>query len=222
MYVSLSFILFFNDFSTTTNCPAAPAQPVPADIADLTGNGNNNNNDNNIDVEENADSPKWKRKTKSQMDREEQFNKLLKVAQQEDHPVELALAAISKQMQRSLNEEEQDELLDELHSVASKFFREKRRRERRQVSAAQPSTSSTSNPTPPPPPLLWANERPAQIQQVPVQSNLQAPLQQSTGKIGEMLFDVSSLPPMQGYNVELVRDSEGGTYMKMKSKYILS
>ena len=201
----------FNDFSTTTNCPAAPAQPVPADIADQTGNGNNNNNDNNnIDAEENADSPKHKRKTKSQIDREEQFNKLLKVAQQEDHPVELALAAISKQMQRSLNEEEQDKLLDELRSVASTFFREKRRGERRQVSSTQPSTS-TSNPTPPPQPLLWANERPAQIQ-VPVQ---QAPLQQSTGEIGEMLFDVSSLPPMQGYNVELVRDSEGGTYMKM-------
>ena len=130
------------------------------------------------------------------------------MAQQEDHPVELALAAISKQMQRSLNEEEQDELLDELRSVASTFFREKRRRERRQVSSAQPSTS-TSNPTPPPPHLLWANERP--IQQV-IQ---QAPLQQSTGEIGEMLFDVSSLPPMQGYNVELIRDSEGGTYMKM-------
>ena len=113
-------------------------------------------------------------------------------------------------MQRSLNEEEQDKLLDELCSVASTFFREKRR-ERRQVSSAQPSTS-TSNPTPPPPPLLRANERPAQIQQVPVQ---QAPLQQSTGESGEMLFDVSSLPPMQGYNMELVRDSEGGTYMKM-------
>ena len=164
----------FNDFSTTTNCPAAPAQPVPAGIANQTGNGNNNNNDNNnIDAEENADSPKRKWKTKSQIDREEQFNKLLKVAQQEDHPVELALAAISKQMQRSLNEEEQDELLDELHSVASTVFREKRRRERRQVSSAQPSTS-TSNPTPPPPSLLQANERPAQIQQVPVQ---QAPLQ---------------------------------------------
>ena len=96
MYVSLSFILFFNDFSTTTNCPAAPAQPVPADIANQTGNGNNNNNDNNnIDAEENADSPKWK---------QEQFNKLPKVTQQDDHPVELALAAISKQMQRSLNE----------------------------------------------------------------------------------------------------------------------
>ena len=125
--------------------------------------------------------------------------------------MELALPAISKQMQRSLNEEEQDELLDELRSVASTFFREKRRRERRQVSSVQPSTS-TSNPTLPPPPLLWANERPAQIQQVLVQ---QTPLQQSTGEIGEMLFDVSSLPPMQGYNMELVRESKGGTYMKM-------
>ena len=66
MYISLSFVLFFNDFSTTKNCPAAPAQPVPADIANQTGNGNNNNNDNNnIDAEEHADSPKHKWKTKS-------------------------------------------------------------------------------------------------------------------------------------------------------------
>ena len=168
---------------------------MPADIADQTGNGSNNNNDNsNIDVEENADSPKCKWKTKSQIDREEQFNKLLKVAQQEDHPVELALAAISKQMQRSLNEEEQDKLLDELRSVASTFFREKRRRERRQVSSTQPFTS-TSNPTPPPPPLLWENKRPAQIQQVPVQ---QAPLQQSTGEIGEMLLMCLLCHPYKG------------------------
>ena len=160
--------------------------------------------------EENADSPKRKWKTKSQIDREEQFNELLKVAQQEDHPVELVLATISKQMQRSLNEEEQDELLDGLCSVASTFFREKRRREGRQVSSTQPSTS-TSNPTPPPPPCVMGKWE-TQIKQVLVQ---QAPLQQSTGEIGEMLFDVSSLPPMQGYNVELVRDSEGGTYMKM-------
>ena len=102
----------FKYCSTTTNCPPAPPQQIPEDQA-----GNNNNNDNNIqnNADENQeDTPPQKWKTKSQQDRDEQFNKLLKVAQQEDHPVVLGLALISKQMQRSLNEEEQDELLDEL------------------------------------------------------------------------------------------------------------
>ena len=85
---------------------------MPADPEDQAGN-NNDNIQNNAD-ENQEDTPPWKRKTKSQQDKDEQFNKLLKVAQQEDHPVELGLASISKQMQRSLNEEEQDELLDEL------------------------------------------------------------------------------------------------------------
>ena len=82
---------------------------------------------------------------------------MLKVAQQEDHPVELGLASISKQMQRSLNEEEQDELFDELRAVASNYFREKRRRQRREVSSVVPSIS-TALLTPPPPPLLQVNE----------------------------------------------------------------
>ena len=94
---------------------------------------------------------------------------MLKVAQQEDHPVELGLALISKQMQRSLNEEEQNELLDELRAVASNYFREKRRRQRREVSSVVPSIS-TALLTPPPPPLLQVNER-RPLQQV--QQNLQ-------------------------------------------------
>ena len=79
------------------------------------------------------------------------------------------------------------------------------------MSSAVPSTSNAL-PTPPPPPLLQANERrPLQVQQ-----NLEENVQKATtSELGDMLFDVSSLPPMQGYNVELVRDSDGGTYMKM-------
>ena len=182
---------------------------MPADPEGQALN-NNDNTQNNAD-ENQEDTPPWKRKTKSQQDRDEQFNKLLKVAQQEDHPVELGLASISKQMQRSLNEEEQDELLDELRAVASNYFREKRR-QRREVSSVVPSIS-TALLTPPPPPLLQVNER-RPLQQV--QQNLQENVQQATtSELGDMLFDVSSLPPMQGYNVELIRDSDGGTYMKM-------
>ena len=51
------------------------------------------------------------------MAREEQFNKLLKIAQVDDHPVELALSAIGKQMIRSLADDEQDELLEELRNL---------------------------------------------------------------------------------------------------------
>ena len=114
-------------------------------------------------------------------------------------------------MQRSLNEEEQDELLDELRAVASNYFREKRKREMMEVSSAVQSTSNAL-PTPPSPPLLRANER-RPLQQV---QNLQEQVQQETrSELGEVLFDVSSLPPIQGYNMELIRDSNGGTYMKM-------
>ena len=110
---------------------------------------------------------------------------------------------------------EQDELLDELRAVASNYFREKRKRERMETSSALQSTSNAL-PTPPSPPLLRANEQ-RPLQQV--QQNLQEQVQQETrSEIGEVLFDVSSLPPMQGYNVELMRDSNGGTYMKMYSK----
>ena len=85
---------------------------MAADPEDQAGNNNDNIQNNADENQEDTAPQKWK--TKSQQDRDEQFNKLLKVAQQEDHPVELGLASISKQMQRSLNEEEQDELLDEL------------------------------------------------------------------------------------------------------------
>ena len=67
-----------------------------------------------------------KRKTKSEAACEEQFNKLLKIAQQEDHPVELVLLGIAKQIIKTLDSDEQDELLDEIQGVSSRFFRQKR------------------------------------------------------------------------------------------------
>ena len=39
--------------------------------------------------------PGKKRKTKSESSRDEQLNKLLKIAQQEDHPVELVLGGLA-------------------------------------------------------------------------------------------------------------------------------
>ena len=155
------------------------------------------------------DTPR-KRKTKTQQEKDEQFNKLLKIAQTDDHPLELALAAISKQMQRSLNEEEQDELLDELRAVASSYFREKQRSKRSAASAAI-SHPPVPLQTPPPPPLQHASEMVAQPQPQQAVQNIH---QTDVGH-GDILFEMGDLAPMQQYNMEIVRDSTGGTYMKM-------
>ena len=185
--------------STTTNCPAPP--PRPEENTDADGS-------NDAEVGE-EDTPR-KRKTKSQQEKDEQFNKLLKIAQTDDHPVELALAAISKQMQRSLNEEEQDELLDELRAVASSYFREKRKSKRSAASAAI-SHPPVPLQTPPPPPLRHASEMVAQPQPQQAVQNIH---QTDVGH-GDILFEMGDLAPMQQYNMEIVRDSTGGTYMKM-------
>ena len=96
--------------------------------------------------------PGKKRKTKSEAAHEEQFNKLLKIAQEEDHPVELVLGDIAKQIIRTLDSDEQDELLDEIQGVSSRFFRQKRQCLR----AAKNTSNTTVNVNadlPPPPPL---------------------------------------------------------------------
>ena len=91
-----------------------------------------------------------KRKTKSEAAREEQFNKLLKIAQQEEHPVELVLSGLAKQIIRTLDRDEQDELLDEIQVVSSRHFREKRQR----GGAAKNTCNTTLNANLPPPPPL--------------------------------------------------------------------
>ena len=184
--------------STTTNCPAPPR---PEANADADGS-------NNAEVGE-EDTPR-KRKTKSQQEKDEQFNKLLKIAQTEDHPVELALAAISKQMQMSLNEEEQDELLDVLQAVASSYFREKRKLKKQAASAAITHPAVPLQ-TPPPPPLRHASEMVLQPQPQQAVQNIH---QTDVGR-GDILFEMGDMAPMQQYNMEIVHDSTGGTYMKM-------
>ena len=81
----------------------------------------------NADAEDDEVSATRKRKTKSEIAHEEQFNKLLKIAEQEDHPVDLALSAIGKQMIRTLTTDEQDELLEDIRCVSDKYFRECRK-----------------------------------------------------------------------------------------------
>ena len=141
-------------------------------------------------------------KTKSEAAREEQFNKLFKIAQQEDHPVELVLGGIAKQIIRTLDSDEQDELLDEIQGVSSRFFRQKRQRLR----AAKNTSSTTVNADlPPPPPLTAAGQG---------QNGLQVAQVNEVGT-GDILFDVSDMPHLQQYSIEYVRSEEGATYMKI-------
>ena len=61
-------------------------------------------------------------KTKTQAECDNNIEKIMKIAQVEGHPVELALTAVAKQMIRTLNADEQDELLDEIQIVSVKYF----------------------------------------------------------------------------------------------------
>ena len=63
-----------------------------------------------------------KHKTKTQAEHDNNIEKIMKIAQVEDHPVELALTAVAKQMIRTLSADEQDELLDEIQIVLAKYF----------------------------------------------------------------------------------------------------
>ena len=152
--------------------------------------------------DEDTPLPGKKRKTKSEAAHDEQFNKLLKIAQQEDHPVELVLGGIAKQMIRTLDSDEQDELLDEIQGVSSRFFRQKRQHLR----AAKNTSNTTVNADlPPPPPLTAAGQG---------QNGLQVAQVNEVGT-GDILFDVSDMPPLQQYSVEYIRSKEGATYMKI-------
>ena len=139
-----------------------------------------------------------KRKTKSQLDKEDQMDKILKLAQQEDHPVELALLAIGKKMIRTLSKDEQDELLEEIQEVQVKFFRERRKRMRLETAQKR---NQEQRLLPPPPPL----------QAGPSNAVQHAAIEEDSG----MLVEVSQLPPLEQYNVQYVREEGGATYMKL-------
>ena len=121
------------------------------------------------------------------------MDKIYKLAQAEDHPVELALIAVAKQMIRTLDADEQDELLDEIQSVSSSYFRERWKRLKRN-NAQQASSSTTS-----------AGH--------PVQSVLQ---HAEINQTGEVLVELGSLPPMEQYNMhQYMQEPDGTTYMKL-------
>ena len=101
-----------------------------------------------------------------------------------------------------MDSDEQDELLDEIQGVSSRFFRQKRQRLR----AAKNTSNTTVNADlPPPPPLTAAGQG---------QNGLQVAQVNKVGT-GDILFEVSDMPPLQQYNLEYVRSEEGATYMKI-------
>ena len=131
----------------------------------------------------------------------------MKIAQVEDHPVELALTAVVKQMIRTLSADEQDELLDEIQTVSAKYFREHRKKLKRDAEQAGPPVSVVRT-TPSPPPLTPAGQS--------VQTGLQhAEIQQLQDQV---IIEVGSLPLMDQYTsaVQYVTSPDTGTtYMQL-------
>ena len=120
----------------------------------------------------------------------------------EDHPVELVLTAVAKQMIRTLSADEQDELLDEIQTVLANYFQEWHEKLKRDAQQAGPPVSIVRA-TPPPPPLTPAGQL--------VQTGLQhAEIQQLEDQV---LVEVGSLPPMDQYGsvVQYVTSLDTGT-----------
>ena len=176
---------------------------APAPVGDDLYDGDTEVEDNNSPPQP-AEKEKvagTKHKTKTQVERDNNMEKILKLAQAEDHPVELALTAIAKQMMRTLTADEQDELLDELQAVSSRYFRERRKKNH----DTQPAVSVVrAVPTPPPPPLTPAGQ--------PVQPIQHADINQMENEV------LVELPPMNQYSntVQYVSTETGTTYMQLQ------
>ena len=192
MYILLSFAC-----STASNCPA-PRTPQANDVPEEEAEAEKQDD---ADTRSNKDKG-TKRKIKSQSNRDNNIEKIMCKAQVEDHPVELALTAIAKQMIRSLDSDEQDDLLDQIQSVSAKYFRERQQRlKRNNVQEAVQSAILRG-----PPPLTPAGQPVAQVIQ-------QAEIQQMSD---DMLVEVGSLLPLEQYNIQYVTAADtGATYMKL-------
>ena len=201
-YINVSLI---SSYSTASNCAAPVNPPPPNDVDEETEQAVQQ-----YDQQADQTTEKGtKRKTKTQNERDNNIEKILKMAQAEDHPVELALLAISRQMIRSLSSDEQDDLLEQIQAVSSAFFREHHKRLKRNV---QEPVQSAVAVVPGPPPLTPAGQ-PVGQPAVPVQQLQQAEIQQ----IGnDVLVEVGGLPPMDQYSVQYVTAPDtGATYMKL-------
>ena len=96
-------------------------------------------------------------------------------------------------------------MLDEIQVVCSRHFRDKRKRLR---AAKNTSAGTTLNADLPPPPPLTTAGQPQH------HDGLQAAQVNEVGG-GEILFEVSDMPPVGQYNLQYVRSEEGATYMKL-------
>ena len=149
-------------------------------------------------------------KSRKKMSKKQQFNielseRILNLADQ----VDLELAAIGARIKRKLNNDKIDDILDEIKEVTKAFFDRKRRWQEIAavtVKQAAPCVQPNVVIAVPPPPLV---RQPQKVQQDE---------QQSGGGGGpEVLFDITGMPPMQGYdNLEFVTDpANQNTYMKL-------
>ena len=192
-YINISF-----KFRTVSNCPPPAPAPAPAPEAAVADPVPGPSGDTD------KETTPSKRKTKSQQATDDHFEKILKLAQSEDHPVELAMQAIAKQVIRTLDDEEQDEILEQFQTMSASFFRERRRKLR---ASKKKSTASAAAAVamPPPPPLVAQPNGTVRHEAQPVEN------------MGDILFEVAGeLPPMNQYNLQYVRDEQNGTtYMKM-------
>ena len=169
-------------YSTASNCPA-PVNNAEGNAVDDVKTEVVSEERGTTQVAEKTGGTK--RKTKTQTEHDNNIEKIIKIAQVEDHPVELALTAVAKQMIRTLSPDEQDKLLDEIQTVSANYFQERRKKLKRDAQQAAPPVSVVRA-TPPPPPLTPAGQS--------VQTSLQhAEIQQLEDQV---LVEVGSLPPM--------------------------
>ena len=193
-----------SSYSTASNCPAsgnnAEVNAVDEDETEAVGSERET-------TQAAEKTGGTKRKTKTQAERDNNIDKIMKIAQVEDHPVELALTAVAKQMIRTLSPDEQDELLDEIQTVSAKYFRERCKKLKRDAPPGSPPMSVVRT-TPPPPPLTPAGQS--------VQTGLHhGDIQQLEDQV---LVEVGSLPPMDQYGnaVQYVTSPDTGTtYMQL-------
>ena len=153
-------------------------------------------------------------KSHKKVSKKQQFNielseRILNLGEKEDDQVDLELAAIGARIKRKLNSDEIDDILDEIKEVTKAFFDRKRRRQEIaavSVQQAAPCVQPNAVLAVPPPPLV---RQPQKVQQDE---------QQSGGGGGpEVLFHITGMPPMQGYNnLEFVTDpGNQNTHMKL-------
>ena len=185
-------------YSTALNFPAPMNPPPPNDAA-----GEETETVQEDEAAQPAEKEKGtKHKTKSQNEWDSNIDKIMYIAQVEDHPVELALTAIGKQMIRSLDSDKQDKLLDQIQSVSATYFCKRHQRSKRNV-VQEPVQSA----------VLWGPPPLTPARQPAAQAVQHAEIQQMQD---DMLVEVGSLPLMEQYNVQHVAAAQtGATYMKL-------